>query len=115
MPEPEAKLKAFLVAAAEAAVVKALAERALPAQATLADIERVARSAGQQLEQAVATALAQESAAEVSAWPNCPHCGQKMKNKGQRRRRVVTETGEIEVERTYYHCAACGQGIFPPG
>ena len=21
----------------------------------------------------------------------------------------------IEVERTYYHCAACGQGIFPPG
>lgn len=115
MSDPEAELKARLVVAAEAAIAKALAERALPAQAQLADIERVARSAGQQLEQAVARALAQESAAEVSAWPTCPHCGQKMKNKGQRRRRVVTEVGEIEVERTYYHCAGCGQGLFPPG
>ena len=115
MSDPEAELEVRLQAAAHAAVAKVLAERKAPAEATLADIERAARSAGQQLEQAVASALAQESAAELPAWPNCPQCGQKMKNKGQRRRRIVTEAGEIEVERTYYHCAVCGQGIFPPG
>ncbi len=115
MSDHKAELEARLRAAAEAAIAKALAERKAPIEATLADIERVARSAGQEIEQAVATALAQESAAELAAWPNCPQCGQKMKNKGQRRRRIVTEAGEMEVERTYYHCAACGVGIFPPG
>ena len=115
MSDRKAEWEAHLRSVAGAAVAKALAERPAPAQATLADIERVARSAGQQVEQAIASALAQESAAELLAWPNCPECGQKMKHKGKRRRRIVTEAGEIEVERTYYHCAACGQGIFPPG
>jgi len=115
MSDPEAELEARLRAVADASIAKALAERKAPAQATLADIERVARRAGQQIEQALASALAQESAIELPAWPHCPQCGQKMKNKGKRRRRIVTEAGEIEVERTYYHCAACGVGIFPPG
>jgi NADH pyrophosphatase NudC (nudix superfamily) len=115
MSNPETELTDRLQTAANAAIAKALAERKLPAQATLADIERAARSAGAEIEQAIASALAQESAAALPAWPNCPQCGQKMKNKGKRHRRVVTEAGEIEVERTYYHCAACGQGVFPPG
>ena len=115
MSNSEAELEARLRAAAEAALAKALAERKAPGQATLADIERVARSAGQQIEQAIASALVQESAAELPAWPKCPQCGQRLKNKGKRRRRIVTEAGEIEVERAYYHCAACGVGIFPPG
>lgn len=115
MSDPEAELEARLRAAAEAALAKALAERKAPGEATLADIERVARSAGQQIAQAVASALAQESGAELAAWPHCPQCGRKMKNKGRRHRRIVTEAGEIEVERAYYHCPACRQGIFPPG
>ncbi len=115
MSNPETELEARLMAKAKAAIAKALAERKAPAQATLADIERVARGAGQQIEQAMATALAEESAAELPPWPKCPQCGQKMKNKGKRQRRIVTEAGEVEVARTYYHCAACGQGLFPPG
>lgn len=115
MSDPEAELNSRLRVAADAAIAKALSERKAPAEATLADIERVARSAGQQMEQAIATALAQESAAVLPDWPNCPKCGQKMKNKGKRHRRIVTEAGEIEVERVYYHCAACNQGFFPPG
>jgi uncharacterized protein with PIN domain len=91
-----------------------LAERKLPAEASLADIERVALEAGHDIEQAIAEALAQESAASLPAWPNCPQCGQKMKHKGKRSRRVVTEAGEVEVERAYYYCATCHQGFFPP-
>ena len=115
MPKPDAELKARLMAEAEAAIDQLLAARKAPAEASLADIEQVVLAAGQQIEQALTAELVTESAVEPAPWPSCPQCGRKMKNKGQRRRRVVTETGEIELERTYYHCAACGQGIFPPG
>jgi len=115
MSDPEAELKARLIADAEAAIGKALAERTAPAKATLADIERAARNAGQQIGLAIATALAQEGAAELAARPSCPQCQAPMKYKGKRRRRIVTEAGEVDVERAYYHCAECGQGIFPPG
>lgn len=115
MSKNDAELETRLRAKAEAAIAKALAARALPAEASLADIERVALQAGREIEQAIAQALAEESAAELPAWPDCPHCGQKLKNKGKRRRRIATEAGEVDVERTYYHCADCGQGISPPG
>ncbi len=115
MPDQNAELKARLKAEAEAAIEQLLASRKAPGEASLADIERVVRAASQQWEQALTAELLAESAAELPAWPTCPQCGQKMKNKGKRRRRVVTETGEVDIERHYYHCAACGQGFFPPG
>jgi NADH pyrophosphatase NudC (nudix superfamily) len=115
MPKPNAELKARLQAEAEAAIEELLANRKAPAEASLADIEQVVRTASLNFEQALTAALLAESAAELPAWPACPQCGQRLKNKGKRRRRVVTETGEVEIERHYYHCAACGQGLFPPG
>jgi hypothetical protein len=36
-----------------------------------------------------------------------------MKHKGTRARRIVTESGELDVARVYYYCAACGLGRFP--
>ena len=115
MPAKETEMKARLMAEAEAAIDKLLATRPAPAAASLADLEQVVMAAGQQFEQALTAEVVAESAAELPDWPNCPRCGQKMKNKGKRRRRVETETGSLEVERSYYHCAACGHGIFPPG
>ncbi len=115
MCNADAEMEARLRAAANAAIAKVLAERKAPAEATLADIERAALAAGQQIQQAIANALAQEGVAAWVARPVCPQCGRTMKNKGKRRRRIVTEAGEIDVERIYYHCAGCGQGLFPPG
>lgn len=115
MPRPNAELKARLMAEAEAAIETLLAERVAPGAASLADIERVALNAGQQMEEAIATALAAESALELPPWPTCPKCGQKLKNKGKHKRRVVTAVGELEVERTYYYCPTCRAGLFPPG
>lgn len=115
MPKSNAELKARLMAEAEATIDQVLATRPAPAAASLAEIEQAARAAGQQIAQVVTAELVSASAAELPPWPKCPKCGGKMKNKGKRRRRVVTETGEVELERSYYHCAACGQGIFPPG
>lgn len=45
----------------------------------------------------------------------CAACGREMRDKGQKKRRIITSQGEIEIERSYNHCAHCGQGLFPPG
>jgi len=110
-----AEIKARLMTKAEAVIDELLAKRKAPEDASLEDIEQAALQLGEQLEQAVTLELVQDSAAAVEReWPTCPQCGARMKAKGKRRQRIVTETGEVPVEREYYHCAACGQGIFPP-
>lgn len=45
----------------------------------------------------------------------CGGCGREMRDKGKKRRRIITSQGEIEIERTYTHCPHCGQGLFPLG
>ncbi len=116
MPDSASDLKARLLAQAEAAINAALAQKKAPALASLADIEQVARQAGEKIEEAITTALLQESGAELTAqWPTCPTCGRRMLAKGKRSRRVVTETGEVEVARDYYYCRHCQKGVFPPG
>ena len=116
MPNSRETLKAQLLAQAEAAIDELLAKKKAPAVASLADIEHVVRQAGETIQEAITTALLQESGAELTAqWPTCPTCGQRLLAKGQRSRRVVTETGEVEVTRAYYYCRHCQKGIFPPG
>lgn len=45
----------------------------------------------------------------------CPQCGGEMKTKGIKDNQVETRIGNLKIERGYYHCPACKQGIFPPG
>jgi hypothetical protein len=47
--------------------------------------------------------------------PRCERCGREMRYKGKKRREVVTSQGKIELERAYYYCDKCREGIFPPG
>ena len=116
MSSSKASLKVRLMVQAEAAIDGLLAGEGVPAHATLTDIEQAVLGVRQQLEPGLTRELVAERATEVTrAWPICPECGQKLKAKGKRRRRVVTETGEVTLEREYYHCAPCGSGLFPPG
>lgn len=57
MSDQDAELEARLRAATDTAIAKVLAERKLPAEASLADIEQVALAAGHDIEQAIAAAL----------------------------------------------------------
>jgi len=114
MPTSREVLKAQLLAQAEAAIDELLAKKKAPAIASLADIEHVVRQAGETIQEAMTTALLQESGAELTAqWPTCPTCGRRRLAK--RPRRVVTETGEVVVVRDYYYCRHCRKGVFPPG
>lgn len=85
-------------------------------QMTLSDIEKAVARAGQEFEQALTQAMVGHVSeqAQVEA-PVCSGCGEKMEQHGRRRKRVVSETGEVMVERKYYYCRKCQRGCFPPG
>jgi NADH pyrophosphatase NudC (nudix superfamily) len=97
-------------------IAAVLADEKAVDEVTLADIEKAVRRAGQEFEQA----LAQEMVSHASegarvARPVCAGCGQDMEPQGRRRKRVVSESGEVIVERMYYYCRKCQRGCFPPG
>ena len=45
----------------------------------------------------------------------CPGCDGEMATKGLKGNQVETRIGNLKIERGYYYCPACKQGIFPPG
>ncbi len=45
----------------------------------------------------------------------CPECGGEMENKGMKDNQVETQIGNLKIDRDYYYCPKCKQGIFPPG
>lgn len=47
--------------------------------------------------------------------PRCPECGEEMRYKGQKERRLVSMVGDIPLHRGYYYCADCQRSVFPPG
>jgi len=65
------------------------------------------------LEFAASLLMSQETIAP--AVEKCKTCGQEMRNKGQKKKVVESQIGEIIMERGYYYCGECGAGIFPPG
>ena len=105
------ELKAQMMAKAEAAIDKLLAEKKPADEITLTEIEQLALQAGAEIEQKVTQALVEASQEEMQApEPMCPECGKPMHGKGRKRKRIVTESGEVEVERAYYYCEACVMG-----
>lgn len=46
----------------------------------------------------------------------CPACGAEMEGRGTHKRRLQGTGGsEVELEREYMECPACGTGFFPSG
>jgi hypothetical protein len=110
------ELKARLMAEAEATIDKILANKPVGEDITLSEIEQLAMSGGKAFREAVLGNLVEEGqAGRAKEAVNCPQCGASMHYKGKRTKPLVTEAGEVRVERDYYYCAACKQGVFPPG
>jgi hypothetical protein len=107
-------LKARMMAEAEKAVERLLADRSEKEELTLSDIERLVRAAGQGVMERFTDELVGEEAHKPQSRA-CPECGQKMRYKGEKARNLVTETGEVRVKRAYYYCPTCRKGFFPPG
>jgi len=88
-------------------------------KATFVEIEsemeqRIARLRAKMLEELIAMSSSAD-------WPegevvHCPQCGTAMERSGKRKRKLQAGGGsEIEIEREYAECPACGAGFFPFG
>lgn len=111
MSSKKEELKAKLLAEAEASIEKMLADERMGSQMTLSEIEDVIGDLERDFRQRVLSDVMGEQ--EILP-TTCPDCGGKLRNKGKHRKRMVTLRGEVDVERNYYQCKACGKGIFPP-
>jgi NADH pyrophosphatase NudC (nudix superfamily) len=105
------ELKTKLLAQAEATIDRLLSDERLNEQMTLSDIEAVVGRSEADFRQ---RALAELIAMQQDSPGTCPVCGEALRNKGKRTKRVVTLRGETDVERSYYQCERCRTGYFPP-
>jgi len=114
MKDTKEDLKQRLMKEAETTINRMLEEAGEGEQLTITEIERLAHQAGEQVMVAITQTLVGAEAQQKED-QMCPACGQKMRNKGLKGKHIITETGEVRVERHYYYCETCRTGIFPPG
>jgi|APSaa5957512576_1039674.scaffolds.fasta_scaffold189253_1 YgiT-type zinc finger domain-containing protein len=112
MPETRDDLEARLLEKARIAIREMLDQKGERRDLTMTEMENMVGDLEMGLRQSIMQELADDS---QKADDNlCSECGGKLRNKGKRKRKIVTVRGEIEVERNYYICTACGAGYFPP-
>ncbi len=89
-------------------------ERQHPA-ATLGEIEQKTREERRLLMgQLIPLLLADRRRDEPAARPRCPKCGKRLTLQDDRSVPVETLEGRITLERPYYYCRSCHEGLFPP-
>jgi hypothetical protein len=61
----------------------------------------------------VLTAMLESRRSEAEQRDQCRGCGQKMRNKGEQERGMITPLGHIRWRRRYYYCERCEEGHYP--
>ena len=111
MPNKKDELKAKLLAEAEESIDQMLSDGRVSDQMTMTEIEDVIGEMEQDFRQRV---LREVMGEQEDKSVMCPECGGKLRNKGKHSKQIVSLRGETKLERTYYQCEDCSQGIFPP-
>lgn len=110
-----AEMKAELLAKAEATIEEFLDWLEEAPAPTLTQIEdatlRFRQRRGQDMAE---TAVQAQETIQTIPEPKCPHCGQVMRLKAHKKKRVTTRLGELQFKRTQYYCPRCRKGLFPP-
>ncbi len=112
MSKQREELKAKLLSEAETAIDKMLSDQRMSQQMHINDIEDLIGDAEGAFRESV---LRELMSVQDGTSPACGDCGGRLRNKGKRKRRVLTLRGEAEIERKYYQCQDCGKGFFSPG
>ena len=85
-------------------------------EATLGEIEQKTREERRLLMgQLIPLLLADRRRDDLQARPRCPKCGKRMTLQDDGSVPVETLEGRITLERPYYYCRSCHEGLFPPG
>ena len=116
MDEKQAKVKTQLESEAQTAIAELLKWMEANPAPTLTEIEEVVlklrKRLGEQMAQAV---IASQVSLRPVPGPKCPRCGSEMHYKDQKANTVESRVGTLPLERGYYYCETCRQGLFPPG
>jgi hypothetical protein len=115
MRKTPAEVKAELLAKYEAILDDVLRQGTATDELTLTDIEELALRTRAEVGEQVTAALLETKSGQSVPGPHCPGCGREMRYKGEKHRYLRTRSGDVEVDRAYYYCPKCRQGLFPPG
>jgi len=109
------KLKQEFIEQAQAVFEQVMAENESGESLTLSQIEeKVGELRFELTRKLVESKLKLEVKKQQGPGAKCEGCGREMRDKGLKKRTIMTSQGEIEIERSYNHCAHCRQGLFPP-
>jgi hypothetical protein len=107
--------RAELVQAAEAMIDEFLDWEEQAEKPNLSQIEAAVLKVRRQISERMAVvAIEDQDAAHPVEAPLCPHCGQRMRYKGQKGRTVESLAGTLRFKRAYYHCNCSPTEPFPP-
>ena len=116
MPRTRAELKVELEAEAARLIEDALAWNEQAETPTLTEIEDQVLKFRKALGERLAQALVDAQPTVEPVRMHCPTCQRPMHQKRRRqRRRVESRVGQVPLQRAYYDCEHCREGIFPPG
>jgi hypothetical protein len=108
--------KVKLMEQAESVIDELLDWNDRTAEPNLAEIEEVVLELRKRFSEEMAREVIEgQETKQPAVAPSCPKCGQAMTYKGQKSVEPQTWVGDVEIERGYYHCAGCKEGLFPPG
>ena len=108
------RLKSNIMAQVEERVEQALSQG--ETKLTLTEIEDLVLTARNGMAQELTSGLLQQQVSRTrSDLPTCPDCGERMQPKGKQKRDLRTRSGDVQLQRPYFYCGACGRGYFPPG
>ncbi len=110
------EIKGELMKEAEGVIDELLAWEQETEKPNLSEVEQKVMELRERLSKELARAvIAKQETVQPVPGPSCNECGTEMRYKGQKKNRVLSWVGELEMERGYYHCAQCRTGLFPPG
>lgn len=115
MKATKEQMRARVMAAAATVADKLLAWDETVGAPDLEQIEEEVLKLRAEFGQALLAAELAGQEAQQPAAVQCPACGAEMRYKGRKAKQVASLAGDLAIERGYYYCPRCKQGIFPPG
>jgi len=116
MKRSQEEKRAHLLARAEEVIDEYLVWEESHPQPDLTQIEDIALKLRKELGKEIAQmALEEQMARRPVPGPKCAECGREMHYKGEKSNQLESRVGGLEMERGYYYCPTCKEGLFPPG